>query len=136
MNIFTIQHPSSFVHGWIIHVCFVLETILPTVWCSRGADEASMRANFYWYFLCNIDRWHFTWKMRAPRRGSYSLAPHIVTWTKHTWIIHPCIVLASLYSCCKRWNHSFHLQNRFLSKDNLFIDNCNLSVNSDTRKQW
>ena len=55
---------------------------LPTRW------RASLCAIFYGYLLCDQRRCDNSIKVCAPRRVSASGAPHIVTWTKQTWIKH------------------------------------------------
>jgi len=73
-------------------------TILNIVWRSQ---RAYVRSLFYWYLLCDPRRCEINWKVRAPRRVNVSGVPHIVTWTKQTWIKHQCTTLAqSLCLAC------------------------------------
>ena len=58
--------------------CFVL----PMRW------RASVCTLFYWYLLYDPRRCDNSRKVRALRRVSTSGAPHVVTWTKQTWIKH------------------------------------------------
>ena len=62
-------------------------------WTLFGAPKArrwraSVHALFYLYLLCDPRRSDNYRKVRAPRRVSASEAPHVVTWTKQTWIKH------------------------------------------------
>ena len=56
----------------------------------------SVRTLFYWYLLCGPRRCEINIKVRAPRHVNASGAPHIVTWTKQTWIKHQCTVISRM----------------------------------------
>ena len=59
---------------------------LPACW------RPSVRALSFWYLFCDPRRWDNGRKLCAPRRVSASGAPHVVTWTKQTWIKHQCTI--------------------------------------------
>ena len=81
---------------------------------------ASVRTLFYWYLLCNTRRCGNSRKVLAPRRISALEAPHIVTWTKQTWIKHHNTQI-SFFSRGKI-HYSRSLQGIFfISLDPLFI---------------
>jgi len=57
----------------------------------------SVHALFYWYLLCDPRRCDNSRKVQAPRRVSAWGAPHVVTWTKQTWIKHHNTLYTTYY---------------------------------------
>ena len=79
---------------WLFCPSDNFEHCLVLLKCGR----ASVRALFYWYLFCDPRRCDNSRKERAPRRVSASGAPHIVTWTRPTWLKHH----NTKYSCYKK----------------------------------
>jgi len=84
------------VHWWIIHVCFVQVTILNIVWRSRRADVppcAHFSNNISWVIQEGVK-----WIEKCPHRGA-SGVPHVVPWTKQTWIKRQCTLTSWMLLC-------------------------------------
>ena len=81
-----------------VHVCFVQNDnfehclALPIRW------RALVRTLYYWYLVCDPRKCDNSRKVCTPRRVSASGAPHVVPWTKQTWIKHHNTVKTGKYN--------------------------------------